>query len=76
MQLELKDKTDVDENFEWHQEPRDALLEKFVTDIRDYTTSVSSCKSPVGIILFGVSFVVALSFVLATTFSVDCVAKF
>ncbi|XP_062115919.1 F-box/LRR-repeat protein At5g63520 isoform X2 [Humulus lupulus] len=35
------------------KEPRNALLEKFVTDIRDFSSSVSGGKSPVGIILFG-----------------------
>ncbi|EXB25253.1 F-box/LRR-repeat protein [Morus notabilis] len=37
------------------KELRDALVEKFVMDIRDYTDSVSGCKSPVGIILFGMA---------------------
>ncbi|XP_024024178.1 F-box/LRR-repeat protein At5g63520 isoform X2 [Morus notabilis] len=44
---------DTSEIFYVAQEPRDALVEKFVMDIRDYTDSVSGCKSPVGIILFG-----------------------
>ncbi|PON77262.1 F-box domain containing protein [Parasponia andersonii] len=73
--LQLENNTDIDENFDWHQEPRRALLDNFVTDIREYTASVSGCKSPVGIVLFGVSFLVALSFVLAMRSSIDYVAK-
>lgn len=29
-------------------------IDKFVTDIKDYTASVSGCTTPVGIIMFAV----------------------
>ncbi|KAF5476531.1 hypothetical protein F2P56_003278 [Juglans regia] len=35
------------------KEPRVAMVDKFVMDIKDYTASVSGCTSPVGIIMFG-----------------------
>ncbi|CAN6585586.1 unnamed protein product [Malus baccata var. baccata] len=35
------------------KEPREVLLDKFITDIMDYTASVSDCTSPVGIMMFG-----------------------
>lgn len=31
------------------------MIDQFVMDIQNYTTSVSGCASPVGIIMFGVS---------------------
>lgn len=43
----------MQQNFHWLQELQDA--EKFVMDIRDFTSSVSDSTTPVGIILFGVS---------------------
>ncbi|XP_040989948.1 F-box/LRR-repeat protein At5g63520-like isoform X2 [Juglans microcarpa x Juglans regia] len=38
---------------EYREEPRVAMVDQFVTDIKDYTASVSGCASPVGIIMFG-----------------------
>ncbi|KAF5460078.1 hypothetical protein F2P56_019975 [Juglans regia] len=35
------------------KEPRVAMVDQFVTDIKDYTASVSGCAAPVGIIMFG-----------------------
>lgn len=38
-----------------YQEPLAVMIDKFVIDIREYSTSISGCRSPAAIIMFSVS---------------------
>ncbi|KAK9107815.1 hypothetical protein Syun_023826 [Stephania yunnanensis] len=39
-------------NLPWEKPPLESAINQFVTDIKDFTASVSGCSSPVGIMVF------------------------